>query len=101
MIRAPNENLFFYVSPVIKVAKYFSVFGILRLLNIQMRAKVLVIFDNYNWIKSVAKKHNVYSFKIMVIPKLTIFSIYITIPKLVFFFSIEFNHTITPFFILL
>lgn len=75
MIRAPNENLFFYVSPVIKVAKYFSVFGILRLLNIQMRAKVLVIFDNYNWIKSVAKKHNVYSFKIMVIPKLTIFSI--------------------------
>lgn len=51
-----------------------------------MRAKVLVIFDNYNWIKSVAKKHNVYSFKIMVIPKLTIFSIYITIPKLIYFF---------------
>lgn len=64
-----------------------------------MRAKVLVIFDNYNWIKSVAKKHNVYSFKIMVIPKLTIFSIYITNPKLIYFFSIEFNHTITPFFI--
>lgn len=65
-----------------------------------MRAKVLVIFDNYNWIKSVAKKHNVYSFKIMVIPKLTIFSIYITIPKLIYiFFSIEFNHTITLFFI--
>lgn len=61
--------------------------------------KVLVIFDNYNWIKSVAKKHNVYSFKIMVIPKLTIFSIYITIPKLIYFFSIEFNHTITLFFI--